>query len=122
MSCDKSCPYELYSLDFKFSKELMLGTVCTSVSNVVSPLLATLVSEKPVHAGEMPYEWRQCGQSSSSICFKHMKELTVQKAVNVSSVLEPSGGDAGSFGNMRDILLEEKPMMFRCHCSHRFRE
>lgn len=63
---------------------------------------------KLIHAGEMPYEWRRYGQSFIPVCFKHMKELKMQNAVRVGSVLEPSG-DAGPFVNRKDLLEGKKP-------------
>lgn len=56
----------------------------------------------------MPYEWRRYGQSFIPVCFKHMKELKMQNAVRVGSVLEPSG-DAGPFVNRKDLLEGKKP-------------
>lgn len=70
----------------------------------------------------MPYEWKRYGQSFIPVCFRHMKELKMQNAVSVGSVLEPSK-DAGPFVNMKDSYWRERNrMMFRCHCSCRFCE
>lgn len=41
MSHDKPYPHQWYGLDFKYTKEFMLGVVSTGVQYVVSPFTET---------------------------------------------------------------------------------